>query len=127
MPNERVSMSKLKQLIALHTSNLSVRAMGRALGLSVGAVSKYLRAVRAAGITADEAVRLSEMELERRVRRAHGADLRGARGGILPRAAVRQRPRGERLRVRGGDPHPVAAGLAGEPLVSAYRLMAIVD
>jgi transposase len=67
MPNERVSMSKLKQLIALQTSNLSVRAMGRALGLSVGAVSKYLRAVRAAGITADEAERLSEMELERRV------------------------------------------------------------
>ena len=67
MPNERVSMSKLKQLIALQTSNLSVRAMGRALGLSVGAVSKYLRAVRAAGISPEEAERLSETELERRV------------------------------------------------------------
>jgi len=32
MPNEMFSMSKLKQLIALQTSNLSVRAMGRALG-----------------------------------------------------------------------------------------------
>ena len=67
MPNERVSMSKLKQLIALQTSNLSVRAMGRALGLSVGAVSKYLRAVRAAGILPEEAERLPEPELERRV------------------------------------------------------------
>ena len=50
MPNERISMSKLKQLIGLQASNLSVRAMARALGLSVGAVSKYLRAVRACGI-----------------------------------------------------------------------------
>ena len=32
MPNVRVSMSKLKQLIGLQTSNLSVRALGRALG-----------------------------------------------------------------------------------------------
>ena len=42
MPNERISMSKLKQLIGLQSSNLSVRALSRALGLSVGAVSKYL-------------------------------------------------------------------------------------
>jgi hypothetical protein len=40
MPNERVSMSKLKQLIGLQSSNFSVRALSRALGLSVGAVSK---------------------------------------------------------------------------------------
>src|SRR5258706_16123232 len=67
MPNERISMSKLKQLIGLQSSNLSVRAMGRALGLSVGAVSKYLRAVRACDIGAGEAETLSELELERRV------------------------------------------------------------
>jgi len=60
-------MSKLKQLIGLQASNLSVRAMGRALGLSVGAVSKYLRAVRAAGICPEEAETLPEEELERRV------------------------------------------------------------
>lgn len=34
MRNEGVSMSKLKQLIALQASNLSVRAITRALGLS---------------------------------------------------------------------------------------------
>src|SRR5882757_7486432 len=67
MPNERISMSKLKQLIGLQSSNLSVRALGRALGLSVGAVSKYLRAVRACRIEATEAETLSEHELERRV------------------------------------------------------------
>ena len=67
MPNERISMSKLKQLIGLQTSNLSVRALGRALGLSVGAVSKYLRALRSCGIEAAEAETLSEHELERRV------------------------------------------------------------
>src|SRR5207248_1021463 len=47
MPNERVSMSKLKQLIGLQASNLSVRALARAvaraLGLSVGAVSMRQR------------------------------------------------------------------------------------
>lgn len=56
MPNERVSMSKLKQLIALQASNLSVRAIARALDLSIGAVSKYLRAVRAAGIDMNTAL-----------------------------------------------------------------------
>jgi transposase len=67
MPNERISMSKLKQLIGLQSSNLSIRALARALGLSVGAVSKYLRAVRTCGIEADEAKTLPEAELERRV------------------------------------------------------------
>jgi transposase len=60
-------MLKLKQLIGLQASNLSVRALSRAVGLSIGAVSKYLRAVRACGIEAAEAERLSEAELERRV------------------------------------------------------------
>jgi DNA-binding transcriptional ArsR family regulator len=55
MPNERVSMSKLKQLIGLQSSNLSVRELSRALGLSVGTVSKYLRALRACGIGTTEA------------------------------------------------------------------------
>jgi transposase len=67
MPNERISMSKLKQLIGLQASNLSVRALARALDLSVGAVSKYLRAVKAAGIDASEAETLSEVDLERRL------------------------------------------------------------
>jgi transposase len=67
MPNERISMSKLKQLIGLQASNLSVRALSRALGLSVGAVSKYPRAVREAGISAAEAETLSEADIEHRV------------------------------------------------------------
>jgi transcriptional regulator with XRE-family HTH domain len=67
MPNERISMSKLKQLIGLQASNLSVRALSRALGLSIGAVSKYLRAVREAGISAAEAETLCEAQLEQQV------------------------------------------------------------
>ena len=69
MPNERISMSKLKQLIGLQSSNLSVRALARALGLSVGAVSKYLRAVRACRdrAAADGRRRWTRAELERRV------------------------------------------------------------
>lgn len=47
MPNNRVSMSKAKQVVgALQASRLSVRA----LGLSARKVSKYLRNVRTAGI-----------------------------------------------------------------------------
>ncbi|WP_129782644.1 hypothetical protein [Peristeroidobacter soli] len=60
-------MSKLKQLIGLQSSNLSVRALARALDLSIGAVSKYLRAVRAAGISPADAESLSEVELELRL------------------------------------------------------------
>ena len=41
--------------------------MGRALGLSVGAVSKYWRAVRAAGVSPEEVEKLPETDLERRV------------------------------------------------------------
>lgn len=33
MPNERISMSKLKQLIGVQSSNLGVRGPARALGL----------------------------------------------------------------------------------------------
>ncbi len=40
-------MSKLKHPIGLPSSNLGVPALGRALGLSVGGVSNFLRAVRA--------------------------------------------------------------------------------
>jgi transposase len=60
-------MSKLRQLIRLQTSNLSVRELSRALALSVGAVSKYAAAVRAAGLTAEAAEPLSDAELEARV------------------------------------------------------------
>ena len=80
MPNERISMSKLKQLIGLQASNLSVRALARALGLSVGAVSKYLRAVRSSGISASDAEALSEVELEQRV---FGPTLSGKPGAFV--------------------------------------------
>jgi hypothetical protein len=80
MPNERISMSKLKQLIGLQSSNLSIRALARALGLSVGAVSKYLGAVRASGIEAAEAETLSETEVEHRV---FGPRLAGKPGAFV--------------------------------------------
>jgi len=67
MPNARISMSKLKQIIQLQSSNLSVRELSRALSMSVGAVSKYLAMVRAAGLTWDAAQDLDETALERRI------------------------------------------------------------
>jgi hypothetical protein len=60
-------MSKLKQIIQLQSSNLSVRELSRALSMSVGAVSKYLGMVRAAGISWEVAQDLDEAELERRI------------------------------------------------------------
>jgi transposase len=80
MPNERISMSKLKQLIALQTSNLSIRALARAIGLSVGAVSKYLQAVRASKLEVAEAETLSEAEVEERV---FGPTLPGKPGAFV--------------------------------------------
>ena len=68
MPNARISMSKLKQIIQLQSSNLSVRELSRALSMSVGAISKYLAAVRLAGITWEAAQGLDEAELGVRVR-----------------------------------------------------------
>ena len=59
-------MSKLKQIIQLQSSNLSVRELARALAMSVGAVSKYLGMVRAAGISWEVAQDLDEAQLERR-------------------------------------------------------------
>ena len=67
MPNARISMSKLKQIIQLQSSNLSIRELSRALSMSVGAVSKYLAMVRAAGLTWDAAQDLDETALERRI------------------------------------------------------------
>ena len=67
MPNSRISMTNLKRLIELQSSNLTVREMAAALSMSSGAVSKYLTAIRAAGLTAQAAASLSEAELERRV------------------------------------------------------------
>lgn len=67
MPNSRISMTNLKRLIQLQSSNLKVREVAAALSMSIGAVSKYLTAIRAAGLTAESAASLSEAELERRV------------------------------------------------------------
>ena len=67
MPNARISMSKLKQIIQLQSSNLSVRDLSRALGMSVGAVSKYLAAVRTAGLSWEVAQGLDEAALGRRI------------------------------------------------------------
>jgi len=60
-------MSRLKRLIALPRSNLSVRAIARALGLSTGAISKHLRAAHSAGISPTDVEVLLESELEQRV------------------------------------------------------------
>jgi transposase len=67
MPNPRISVSQLKQLIQLRANQLSTRAIAAALSLSQGAVSKYGRAVLASCQTWEAALGLEETELERRV------------------------------------------------------------
>lgn len=73
MSNPRISISTLKQLIQLQSNKLTTREIARALSLSQGAVSKYGRAVLAAGLTWEEALSLEEVELERRVWQARRA------------------------------------------------------
>jgi len=67
MSNPRLPTPKLRQIIQFESSKLSAREVGRALALSHGAVSKYRCAVRAAGVSWDEAQRLDDIELERRI------------------------------------------------------------
>jgi transposase len=55
------------------SSELTMREIGRALQLSAGAVSKYRCAVRKAGLTWDDAQRLTDDELERRVWQARAS------------------------------------------------------
>ena len=63
MPTERISMRRVRELIRLSEAGLSVRQLAGALRLSVGAVSKYGRALRAAGLTWAVAQTLDDGEL----------------------------------------------------------------
>src|SRR5487761_2270945 len=67
MSNPRISVSQLKQLIQLRANQMTTRAIGRALSLSQGAVSKYGRAALASCQTWEAALGLEETELERLV------------------------------------------------------------
>src|SRR5713226_8897555 len=67
MSNPRLPIAKLRQIIQFESSKLSAREVGRALTLSHGAVSKYRCAVRAAGVSGEEAQHLDDAELERRI------------------------------------------------------------
>lgn len=73
MSNPRIPIAKLKQLLQFESSELTIREIGRALQLSHGAVSKYRGAVRASGVTREEAQTLDDAELERRVWQARVA------------------------------------------------------
>src|SRR5690349_9475481 len=86
MSNPRISIAQLKQLMQFESSELTMREIGRALSLSAGAVSKYRCAVRAAGLTWEEAQHLEDAEIERRV--WQGAAERSPRQVVLPDCAL---------------------------------------
>jgi transposase len=85
MSNPRLSIATLKQLIQYQSSALTNREIARALRVSPGAVSKYRRAVQAAGIHAEEMKNLDDTELERRVWQARV--VRPPRPVVLPDCA----------------------------------------
>jgi transposase len=85
MSNPRITIAKLRQLIQFECSELTTREIGRALNLSQGAVSKYRCAVRAAGLTHEQAQGLEDAELERRIWQARVR--RPPRAVVLPDCA----------------------------------------
>jgi transposase len=85
MSNPRISIAKLKQLIQLQSSQWTTREVARALNLSQGAVSKYASAVRAAGLTWEQAQGLEEAELEQRIWQSRAE--RPTRSIVLPDCA----------------------------------------
>lgn len=66
MPAKGVSMRKLKQLVRLHVqSHLSTRHIARSLGISVGAVSKYVSKIKSLGLSGEELLALDEAQLQK--------------------------------------------------------------
>ena len=63
MTNQRIRITKLKQLMRFESSELTMREIGRALQLSAGPVSKYRCAVRKAGLSWNDAQHLTDEEL----------------------------------------------------------------
>ena len=65
MPNSRLSMRKIKDVLRLHfTRNLSARQIGLSVKISHNTVSEYLRRARAAGLSWPLAPDLSDSEIE---------------------------------------------------------------
>src|SRR5687768_13432143 len=85
MPNPRISIAKIRQLIQLESSELTTRGLARALGLSQGAVCKYRRTLRLAGVTQEQAQALDDVSLEHRVWQARY--LPAPRSFVLPDCA----------------------------------------
>ena len=67
MPNPRISVRRLKELLRLKAAGLSFRQMSAATGLSLGAVSKYLKAADAAGLAWPLPAGLDDTTLERQL------------------------------------------------------------
>ncbi|MDE2051715.1 MAG: hypothetical protein KGJ72_11925 [Gammaproteobacteria bacterium] len=67
MPSERVSMYRIREVLRLSAAGLTVRQVAAGTRLSIGAVSKYQKAARAAGIEWPVPPEWDDAELERRV------------------------------------------------------------
>ena len=81
MPTERLSMRRIRQLLALHFSaGASTRAIGRELGIAPSTVREYLARAAAAGIGWPLGADVTDESLGTAVRQC-----RRSRWGALPR------------------------------------------
>jgi transposase len=67
MPNKRISMMKLREVIRLKAAGLTLRPIARATGLSLGAVSKYLTAAQRAQLSWPLPADLTDLALSQRL------------------------------------------------------------
>lgn len=67
MPTKRVSMHKIKEVIRCNSADLTVRQIAAAAKLSVGAVSKYIKAIEKAGLSWPLPADLDDEALSRRL------------------------------------------------------------
>ena len=68
MANRRMSMDKIRKVIKLHCeSNLSTRAISRAIGVSRPATGKYITAFKDSGLEYNEISGMSDSDLVKKL------------------------------------------------------------
>jgi hypothetical protein len=63
MANERLLMTKIKQVVRLHMEGVSIRKISEMLGISRDSASKYLSVVECSGLACSEIKQMTDSEL----------------------------------------------------------------
>jgi len=67
MPNQPLTMHQIRELLRLHAAQLSQPQIARDLGLSLGAVNKYVQAARRAALSWPLPDELTDAQLRQRL------------------------------------------------------------